>query len=48
MGYDGQLREEKHNIKDYKPDGPVDVLFPGTYYLEQSDDKYRRTYGVRE
>lgn len=43
-----QLREEKNNKKDYSPDGSLDDLFPGTYYLVKCDEKFRRTYAVKE
>lgn len=42
-----QLREDKHSIKDYTPDGSLEKLLPGTFYLEKSDDKYRRNYSVK-
>ncbi|KAL1915506.1 uncharacterized protein VTP21DRAFT_6630 [Calcarisporiella thermophila] len=38
------LREETHNVKDYEPAGSLDDLFPGTYYIEKVDAKYRRFY----
>jgi hydroxymethylglutaryl-CoA synthase len=38
------IREETHNLKNYQPSGPIDALFPGTYYLEAVDDKFRRKY----
>ena len=41
------LREETHNLKDYTPVGDVNQLFPGTFYLEHVDAKFRRTYGYR-
>jgi len=33
---------------DYSPAYPVDRLFPGTYYLVNIDDKFRRFYDVYE
>ncbi|KAK9893909.1 hydroxymethylglutaryl-CoA synthase [Cystobasidium minutum MCA 4210] len=42
-----KLREEKHNIKNYKPDGSIDSLVPGTYYLERVDEMNRRYYAVK-
>lgn len=41
-----ELREHKHNINDYVPDGDISPLTPNTYYLLKSDNKYRRTYGI--
>lgn len=38
------LRESTHNSKAYKPQSDVGALLPGTYYLVEVDDKYRRTY----
>lgn len=40
-----KLREETHNEKGYTPKGDVSRMFPGTYFLESVDEKYRRTYG---
>ncbi|KAI9201869.1 hydroxymethylglutaryl-coenzyme A synthase C terminal-domain-containing protein [Polychytrium aggregatum] len=41
------LREKVHNVKDYDPIGPVDEenFFPGSFYLERIDEKFRRAYG---
>ncbi|KAL2918176.1 3-hydroxy-3-methylglutaryl coenzyme A synthase [Polyrhizophydium stewartii] len=41
------LRQAVHNARDYQPVGPVDAdnFFPGTFYLERVDEKFRRTYG---
>ena len=39
-----KLREETHHKSSYSPVGGVANLFPGTYYLENVDEKYRRTY----
>ncbi|KAJ3117601.1 hypothetical protein HDU96_006199 [Phlyctochytrium bullatum] len=40
------LREGVHNARAYNPVSPIDDanLFPGTYYLEKVDDKFRRFY----
>ncbi|KAF2859869.1 erg13, 3-hydroxy-3-methylglutaryl-CoA (HMG-CoA) synthase [Piedraia hortae CBS 480.64] len=42
------LREKAHLKKNYKPEGSVDTLFPGTYYLVEVDDMFQRKYGVKE
>jgi hydroxymethylglutaryl-CoA synthase len=42
-----QLREENHNSKEYTPKGSLDNIWPGGYYLEGIDDKFRRTYGQK-
>lgn len=39
-----KLREETHHIAPYMPQGSVDELFPGTWYLSQVDEKHRREY----
>jgi len=43
-----RLREETHGKKDYKPVGDSssvkEAFFSGTYYLEQIDSKWRRSY----
>ena len=41
-------REEKHNIKNYTPQGDIEKLLKGTYYLERVDDMRRRFYGVKQ
>ncbi|KXS21614.1 hydroxymethylglutaryl-CoA synthase [Gonapodya prolifera JEL478] len=40
-----QLREHTHNAKGYSPEGKLEGLFPGTYYIKQVDEKFRRSYG---
>jgi len=42
-----QYREHKHNISDYTPDGSIDDIAPGAYYLAHCDSKHRRVYKVR-
>ncbi|KAG7322257.1 hypothetical protein KOW79_013603 [Hemibagrus wyckioides] len=39
-----KLREETHHLANYVPQGSVDELFPGTWYLTRVDEKYRRYY----
>jgi hydroxymethylglutaryl-CoA synthase len=39
-----QLREKNHNAASYTPEGSVDNIWPGAYYLESVDSKYRRKY----
>jgi hydroxymethylglutaryl-CoA synthase len=39
-----KLREANHNAAAYTPRGKVEDLWPGAYYLENIDDKYRRKY----
>jgi len=38
------LREKRVTASAYVPEGPINDLFPGTFYLEKVDDKYRRYY----
>lgn len=42
------LREQAHLQKDFKPQGSIELLIPGTYYLTEVDDKFRRSYAVKE
>ena len=42
-----QLREKDHNAKDFTPEGSVENIWPGAYYLENIDSKYRRKYAKR-
>ncbi|KAJ7281380.1 hydroxymethylglutaryl-coenzyme A synthase N terminal-domain-containing protein [Mycena rebaudengoi] len=39
-----KLREKNHNAVSYTPEGSVDNIWPGAYYLESVDEKYRRKY----
>ncbi|KIW97992.1 hydroxymethylglutaryl-CoA synthase [Cladophialophora bantiana CBS 173.52] len=41
------LREKAHLKKDFKPLGNVEHLVPGTYYLTEVDDMFRRKYEVK-
>ncbi|KAF8202500.1 hydroxymethylglutaryl-coenzyme A synthase N terminal-domain-containing protein [Pholiota molesta] len=38
------LREKNHNAVNYTPEGSVDNIWPGSYYLDSVDAKYRRKY----
>ncbi|ESK96470.1 hydroxymethylglutaryl- synthase [Moniliophthora roreri MCA 2997] len=38
------LREKNHNAKDFVPEGSIDNIWPGAFYLESIDAKYRRKY----
>ncbi|KAH7890878.1 hydroxymethylglutaryl-coenzyme A synthase C terminal-domain-containing protein [Phlebopus sp. FC_14] len=38
------LREKNHNAVNYTPEGPIDNIWPGAYYLESVDSKLRRKY----
>jgi hydroxymethylglutaryl-CoA synthase len=42
------LREKAHLKKDYKPQGKVEDILPGTYYLAEVDDMFRRKYNVKQ
>lgn len=42
-----KLREETHNLKGYTPMGEFQLL-PGTYYLKNVDDKFRRHYELAD
>jgi len=39
-----KVREEKHNINQYTPEGDIKKLWPGQTYLEHVDKSWRRTY----
>ncbi|KAK3316099.1 hydroxymethylglutaryl-coenzyme A synthase C terminal-domain-containing protein [Apodospora peruviana] len=41
------LRKKAHLQKDYKPEGEVSTILPGTYYLENIDDMFKRFYSVK-
>ncbi|KAK2031414.1 hydroxymethylglutaryl-CoA synthase [Colletotrichum zoysiae] len=41
------LRHQAHLQKDYKPKGDPSTIAPGTYYLEQVNEKFQRTYSVK-
>lgn len=41
------LREKAHLKKDFKPVGKVEDLLPGTYYLTEVDDMFRRKYDIK-
>lgn len=41
------LRERAHLKKDYKPEGQVDTITPGTYYLTDIDGMFRRKYEIK-
>ncbi|GAA6064704.1 hypothetical protein JCM10212_000121 [Sporobolomyces blumeae] len=42
-----ELREHKHNISDYSPDGSVDDIPEGAFYLAHCDGKHRRVYKIK-
>ncbi|MEE6458146.1 hypothetical protein FKM82_000190 [Ascaphus truei] len=39
-----KLRQHTHHLASYIPQGSVDDLFPGTWYLVRVDEKHRRYY----
>ncbi|KIJ96082.1 hypothetical protein K443DRAFT_107808 [Laccaria amethystina LaAM-08-1] len=39
-----ELREKNHNAVDYTPEGLIENIWPGAYYLDSVDAKYRRKY----
>lgn len=44
-----KLRESlHHHPQNYKPSGSIDHLRSGTYYLTGIDDKFRRSYAIKE
>jgi hydroxymethylglutaryl-CoA synthase len=41
------LREKAHLQKDYRPQGGVDTIVEGTYYLTSVDEMFRRHYEIK-
>lgn len=41
------LRERAHLAKDFKPEGKVENIVPGVYYLTGIDGMFRRSYEVK-
>ncbi|KFY19727.1 hypothetical protein V493_07846 [Pseudogymnoascus sp. VKM F-4281 (FW-2241)] len=41
------LRKKAHLQKGYKPAGSAETVVPGTYYLEEVDDMFRRKYAIK-
>jgi hydroxymethylglutaryl-CoA synthase len=41
------LRKKAHLQKGYTPTGEVSTIIPGTYYLENIDDMFKRSYSVK-
>ncbi|KAK3079556.1 Hydroxymethylglutaryl-CoA synthase-like protein AKT4-1, partial [Coniosporium uncinatum] len=42
------LREKAHLKSNYKPTGSLDNIRPGTYYLTEVDDMFRRKYEIKQ
>ena len=42
------MREKAHLKKNYSPEGSVETILPGTYYLTKVDDMFRRAYEVKQ
>ncbi|OLN85090.1 Hydroxymethylglutaryl-CoA synthase 2 [Colletotrichum chlorophyti] len=42
-----ELRHKAHLQKNFTPAGDVSTITPGTYYLENVDDMFKRTYSVK-
>lgn len=43
-----ELRERAHLKSNYSPIGSIDHLRPGTYYLVNIDEKFRRSYAIKQ
>jgi hydroxymethylglutaryl-CoA synthase len=41
------LREKAHLKKNFCPAGGIDTIVPGTYYLTEVDDMFRRKYDIK-
>lgn len=42
------LREALYGQKDYTPTGSIEHIAPGTYYLTNINDKFQRSYAIKE
>ncbi|KAJ5088608.1 Hydroxymethylglutaryl-CoA synthase [Penicillium angulare] len=42
------LREQAYQQKNYTPEGNIYTLTRGTYYLTHVDEKFRRTYAIKD
>jgi len=42
------LREHAHLKKGYRPEGDIETIVRGTYYLTGVDEKFRRSYEVKQ
>ncbi|KAJ0268605.1 hypothetical protein COL940_013226 [Colletotrichum noveboracense] len=42
------LRLKAYGAKSLEPTGSIENMAPGTYYLKEIDEAYRRTYAVKE
>ncbi|KAJ0275394.1 hypothetical protein COL940_008844 [Colletotrichum noveboracense] len=42
------LRLKAYGAKSFEPSGSIEHMAPGTYYLKEIDESYRRTYVVKE
>jgi hydroxymethylglutaryl-CoA synthase len=41
------LRKKAHLQKNFKPEGDASTIAPGTYYLEEVNDMFQRSYSVQ-
>lgn len=41
------LRKQAHLQKNFKPQGDASTIVPGTYYLEEVNDMFQRSYSVK-
>ncbi|KAJ6011389.1 hypothetical protein N7451_002801 [Penicillium sp. IBT 35674x] len=42
-----KLREHAHLQKNFKPSGSTETILPGTYYLTEIDEMFRRKYEIK-
>ncbi|KAK3333851.1 hydroxymethylglutaryl-coenzyme A synthase C terminal-domain-containing protein [Cercophora scortea] len=42
------LRKQAHLQKNFKPVGDISTIVPGTYYLENVDDMFKRYYAIKQ
>ncbi|KAM5469162.1 3-hydroxy-3-methylglutaryl coenzyme A synthase [Microsporum audouinii] len=43
-----RLREKAYQQQNYTPQGSIETLAPGTYYLDKVDEVFRRTYEIKQ
>lgn len=41
------LRKQAHLQKGFTPKGDASTITPGTYYLENIDEMFKRSYSVK-
>jgi hydroxymethylglutaryl-CoA synthase len=42
------VRHRAHLKKNFTPESSTEHMFPGTYYLANVDEMFRRTYEIKQ